>query len=62
MNRKEEVSQAIRKLPRHFQYYWCESKACMCMGCVNRNSDTRDIKLTHEEWEEWKIDHPKNKK
>ena len=51
----EKLEAGIAKAPRSFQKNWCESGACACVGCINREFHQMGLKKSH--WEVWMEDY-----
>lgn len=55
---KETVDKIMQSIPFEWRYYWCESKICCCLGCVNKAGGAVAKGITKSEWEEWVKDNP----
>lgn len=58
---KPNINEIMLSMPLEWRYRWCESKACCCLGCVNRAGGIEAQGFTKEDWLEWVNRNPKPK-
>lgn len=49
-----EVMEGLRSVTA--RYYWCNARACCCLGCCN--TEVLNAGYTKENWEEWVRENP----
>jgi hypothetical protein len=59
--RREALARAMAEMPEHWRGYWCNSKACACLGCANRVGGLVVKGFTQAEWQDWKERQPSSR-
>ena len=56
----KNINEVMLSIPIEWRYYWCESKVCCCLGCVNRAGGIERKGFTKEDWLKWVENNPKS--